>query len=37
MHTCPMKSDVYGVDAGSGVTLGSGQRVDWQEMAASRK
>ncbi len=37
MHTCPVKSDLRGVDVGSGVTSGSGQLAQCQEMAASRK
>ncbi len=37
VHTSPVNSDLRGVDAGSVVTSGSGQRVQCQEMAASRK
>ncbi len=37
MHTCPAESDLRGVDAGSGVTSGSGQRAQCQEMPASTK
>ncbi len=37
VHTCPDKSDLRGVNTGSMVTLGSGQRVQCLEMAASRE
>ncbi len=33
VHTCPVLSDLRGVDAGSGVSSGSGQHVQGQEMA----
>ncbi len=37
MHTCPVKSDLRGVDTGSVVTSGSGQCVQCQEMNSGIK